>query len=362
MRKDLKIGLAIGAVLLVVLIVYLAVPSQNDQLAQNPVGGAGDSAATTEPGASSPSASAPHEEAAKPGVSDTSPAKIEPPKVEQADAGKSASPAEPKEEHASAADKTAADKAKQDPFAVWADALNGGKLPVISETPPSLSAAGGPTNPDTGAPTAAKTTPAEGPIVVVPPTGAGPAEPASVNPTETKPAKAADKSSDKAEAKSADTGDTASATAGRPHKVRSGETYSSIAKLIYGDARYYLAIEKANPNVDPSKLKPGMTINLPDVETVKGAAHPAGDKQKAEPSSSAAGKEKEVDAASEYRVQSGDNLHKIAMKRYGSSTMADRIYELNKATIGDDSAKLKPGMVLKMPPNPNAESQISSTR
>ena len=139
-------------------------------------------------------------------------------------------------------------------------------------------------------------------------------------------------------------GSVAFATAGRPHKVRSGETYSSIAKLIYGDARYYLAIEKANPNVDPSKLKPGMTINLPDVETVKGAAHPAGDKQKAETpsSSSSSGKEKEVDSASEYRVQSGDNLHKIAMKRYGSSTMADKIYDLNKATIGDDSAASSP--------------------
>jgi hypothetical protein len=43
--------------------------------------------------------------------------------------------------------------------------------------------------------------------------------------------------------------------------------------------------------------------------------------------------------------------------------MADKIYELNKATIGDDSAKLKVGMVLKMPPNPNAgESQVTSTR
>jgi nucleoid-associated protein YgaU len=233
--------------------------------------------------------------------------------------------------------------------------LNGGKLPVISETP-TLSAAGGPTNPDTGASAAAKATPEA--VVIAPPAGAGNSTPEIVKPTDTK----TDRASDKIETKApADTGDTASATAGRPHKVRSGETYSSIAKLIYGDGRYYLAIEKANPNVDPSKLKPGMTINLPDVETVKGAAaHPAGEKQKAEPSSSSG---KEIDSATEYRVQSGDSLHRIAMKRYGSSTMADKIYELNKATIGDDSAKLKVGMVLKMPPNPNAgESQVTSTR
>jgi nucleoid-associated protein YgaU len=355
MRKDLKIGLAIGAVLLVVLIVYLAVPSQNDQLVQSPVG-ATDIAATTEGTASALPPSASPDEAAKPGASDTSASPSSAPRPEptaQAEAGSTtAAPGGAKEEHASASD-----KAKPDPFAVWADALNGGKLPVISETP-TLSAAGGPTDPDTGASTSsAKAAPAA--PVVAPPAGAGNETPEIVKPTNTKPEKSADSTSTKAPA---DTGDTASATAGRPHKVRSGETYSSIAKLIYGDARYYLAIEKANPNVDPSRLKPGTTINLPDVETVKGAAHPAGDKQKAEPSqSSSSGKE--IDAASEYRVQSGDSLHRIAMKRYGSSTMADQIYELNKATIGDDSAKLKIGMVLKMPPNPNAgESGISSTR
>jgi hypothetical protein len=43
--------------------------------------------------------------------------------------------------------------------------------------------------------------------------------------------------------------------------------------------------------------------------------------------------------------------------------MADKIYELNKSTIGDDSSKLKPGMVLKMPANPNAgETPVPSTR
>jgi nucleoid-associated protein YgaU len=342
MRKDLKIGLAIGAVLLVVLIVYLAVPSQNDQLAQNPVGA---DVQTSDSGAPTPS-TASHEDTAKRAAGDTSASeqpKVAPPAhVDGGTAG------EPKSEQASAA----AGKGKVDPFSIWGDALEQGKLPVISETPPPLSAAGGPTNPDTGAAALTPTT-----EVPVPPTPANAGQPEIVKPTGES---TAEKTIETPEPKpAADTGDTAAASAGRPHKIRIGETYSSIAKVAYGDARYYLAIEKANPNVDPSKLKPGMTINLPDVETVKGAAHPAADKQKAEPSSSG----KDIDAATEYRVQSGDSLHKIAMKRYGSSTMADTIYELNKATIGDDSAKLKIGMVLKMPANPNAgESQISVTR
>ena len=50
MRKDLKIGMAIGAVLLVVLIVYLAVPKGDEQIAQNS-GGGNDTAATDGAGA-----------------------------------------------------------------------------------------------------------------------------------------------------------------------------------------------------------------------------------------------------------------------------------------------------------------------
>jgi nucleoid-associated protein YgaU len=48
-------------------------------------------------------------------------------------------------------------------------------------------------------------------------------------------------------------------------------------------------------------------------------------------------------------VQPGDNLNKIAIKKFGKVDMVSRIYELNKQLIGDDPAKLKVGMVLNMP-------------
>jgi nucleoid-associated protein YgaU len=347
MRKDLKIGLAIGAVLLVVLIVYLAVPNQNDQTPHDLAAAGGDNA-STEPGSSSGASSSSQDNAAASGSAGASAVKPEP--SPRADAGSEPSPAGPAKDEQTAA----ADKPKVDPFAVWAGALDEGKLPVISETPVSLSATGDRTNPDTGAPIASpagETAKPETPVVVEPPAVTA-GEPVIVKPTETTATPPGTTTAERSAS-----ADSEAAAAGRPHKVRAGETYSSIAKVAYGDARYYLAIEKANPNVDPSRLKPGMTINLPDVETVKGPAQPAADRQKADESG------KTIDSETEYRVKSGDNLHNIAVKRYGSSTMADKIYELNKATIGDDSARLKIGMVLKLPPNPNAgESQISTTR
>lgn len=53
----------------------------------------------------------------------------------------------------------------------------------------------------------------------------------------------------------------------------------------------------------------------------------------------------------EHTVTSDDTLGSIALKYYGSA-VKDKymaIYEENKATIGDDPNKIKPGMVLNIP-------------
>jgi nucleoid-associated protein YgaU len=93
--------------------------------------------------------------------------------------------------------------------------------------------------------------------------------------------------------------------------------------------------------VKPEKLRPGMVLNLPDIKEVKGAG--GADDDSPAPT---------LDAQTEYRVQSGDNMNKIALKLYGKSEMWERIYDLNKAKIGNDPAKLKVGMILKLPAPP----------
>ena len=57
-------------------------------------------------------------------------------------------------------------------------------------------------------------------------------------------------------------------------------------------------------------------------------------------------------AIDSYRVQPSDSLHKIALKLYGKASKADSIYELNREKIGGDSARIKVGMVLKLPEAP----------
>lgn len=130
---------------------------------------------------------------------------------------------------------------------------------------------------------------------------------------------------------------------GRTHTVATGETFVSIARAVYGDGRYYQALVDANPSIDPDKLRPGMTIQVPPDSQVKQSS---GKSSKSAPSSS-----KSSDGKT-YTVQSGDSLYKISKKLYGTGEKSDALYEANKQTIGPDSTRLKIGMVLALPEAP----------
>jgi nucleoid-associated protein YgaU len=137
----------------------------------------------------------------------------------------------------------------------------------------------------------------------------------------------------------------------REHVVQQGEHLSSIALQVYGDARLYKEILKANPGLDERKLKPGTTLKIPDPSTFATAARTQQPAAKQEPA---------IDSAKEYRVAPGDSLHKIAVKLYGKPAKADDLYELNKDKIGDDSSRVKVGMVLKLPEAPTASAAPSA--
>jgi nucleoid-associated protein YgaU len=133
--------------------------------------------------------------------------------------------------------------------------------------------------------------------------------------------------------------------------VQKGETFSTIAAAAYGSANYYPHIMRANPNVQANRLKPGMMIILPPASEVVPSEKPSDVRTEA---SMAAHKTAApaIDATKEYRVVAGDSLHKIATNLYGKVGMVDKIYELNKSTIGPNPAALKVGMVLKLPEPP----------
>jgi nucleoid-associated protein YgaU len=148
----------------------------------------------------------------------------------------------------------------------------------------------------------------------------------------------------------------------RTHVIQKNETLSSISLAAYGSANYYPHILRANPGLDDKRMKVGQTIVLPDVSAVKpsaqdaaaGAQIGASGAQNGASGAPVAASAAQIDPAKDYKVVANDSLYRISVKLYGKSDMATKIYELNKQQIGEDPAKLKLGMVLKLPSPPTA--------
>ncbi|HSU67951.1 MAG TPA: LysM domain-containing protein [Tepidisphaeraceae bacterium] len=146
---------------------------------------------------------------------------------------------------------------------------------------------------------------------------------------------------------------TDSSDAAHTHRVAAGETFVSISRAVYGDGKYFKAIQDANPTVTPEKLKPGTLIQIPRAEQVKqskSAKSTASAAPASGPALSADGKT--------YTVQKNDNLYSIAKRLYGKGERGEEIYSINKQVIGSDSTRLKIGMVLQLPERPT----VASTR
>jgi nucleoid-associated protein YgaU len=142
-------------------------------------------------------------------------------------------------------------------------------------------------------------------------------------------------------------------TSVRTHVVQPGETYASIAKAVYGNESYYPHLIRANPTIEARRLRPGMTINVPPSSEVRAdTTSRPGSTGSPQAAAQSAAPQAALDPRTEYRVGEGDSLEKISLKLYGKRDRTEKLYELNKATIGADPARLKIGMVLKLPEAP----------
>lgn len=165
------------------------------------------------------------------------------------------------------------------------------------------------------------------------------------------------------------TGATSSGTGMTTHVVKTGESFYTIAQAAYGNSHFYPHLLRANPDVNPNRLKPGMTIKVPAASSVKpsesptlasgGATNAPGSLISLSASSTPGPRKPRPTAATtplaagEYRVAQDENLYRIAVKLYGSPRKMQEIYDLNKSTIGSDPAKVKVGAILKLPAGAN---------
>jgi nucleoid-associated protein YgaU len=150
--------------------------------------------------------------------------------------------------------------------------------------------------------------------------------------------------------KSAAADDSVASSDGHPYVIKSGQTLSSIAAEVYGNSRFWVAIQRENKGLDANHLKVGSKIILPDITPLRPdpIAMVADDVEAPAAKITSTAKSN----GHTYIVKSGDSLYGISKRLLGSGRKADALYALNKDEIGPDKSKLKLGMVLKLPVTP----------
>lgn len=316
MRKEVKLGLAIGVVFLLVLIAYVLVSPEADRRVVE----------LTESGEPAPvdaTASITDPDEPAPEAADPFAAEMPVPSDAVAEA----------------------ERPLTDSNSPWAGLVPLDDAPPLMTTTPDAAAQEQPSEPQLQQP--ADTHAAQQPPVVASPQAAvsrpsGPlVSELKTQPEAAPPARlVVQDSSPSAPAPSA----AAPAAGARVHVIQRNETLSSIAAAAYGSANYYPHILRANPDLNPERLQIGTKIVLPESSEVRpdGSSVPTRQRQAA------------ADPTAEYRVVSGDSLYRISMKLYRTPKHVDEIYELNKQTIGSDPSRLRTDMVLKLPLPPNA--------
>ncbi|NRA98101.1 MAG: LysM peptidoglycan-binding domain-containing protein, partial [Planctomycetes bacterium] len=92
------------------------------------------------------------------------------------------------------------------------------------------------------------------------------------------------------------------------HQVQKGETLGSIARKHYGKSSMWQVVARANPGLDPKKMRAGIVIQIPSLAGRRIVAPPAG-----RPSERSTG----LSGGEWYRVARGDSLERIARKKLG---------------------------------------------
>ena len=136
--------------------------------------------------------------------------------------------------------------------------------------------------------------------------------------------------------------------------VKPGETFLDIASKVYGDGTYVSHLMRANPKIDPRKLRAGTTIHLhPREEVVPPGARAVLRNTTGAPAN--------LDPTRQYRVRSGDSLSVISLKLYGNANRVEKLYQLNRDAIGPNPSALKLGMILQLPEPPTRTTTVAGT-
>ncbi len=130
------------------------------------------------------------------------------------------------------------------------------------------------------------------------------------------------------------------------HVVEKGDTLGEISKLHYGTTTKWKDIVKANPGIDAEALKVGTRLILPGKPVADAGSKPHGDATRPAPAAGTPAAAPELASGEYYTVQKGDLLATIAKKQLGS---AARWQEILDANPGINPNNLRLGQKLRLP-------------
>ena len=116
--------------------------------------------------------------------------------------------------------------------------------------------------------------------------------------------------------------------------VKDGDNLEAISKRFYGKRHQWRKIQKANPKVNPRKLRQGMKLVIPAPSATSPVATASG------------GNTSTSKAPKTYKVAKGDSLARISKRFFQTEDYADDIMALNDIS---NPRNLQIGMVLKLP-------------
>jgi nucleoid-associated protein YgaU len=131
--------------------------------------------------------------------------------------------------------------------------------------------------------------------------------------------------------------------------VKPGDTLWIIAQNFYNDGTRWKLIQEANSISDPSKIKAGMTLTIPDASDKSFRRTMPVEPQRNTAANSGVNSTATTTGGKYHTVVSGDNLWKLARKYYNNSAKTGLIFEANRDKLATPETTLKPGWKLLIP-------------
>lgn len=140
------------------------------------------------------------------------------------------------------------------------------------------------------------------------------------------------------------------------HRIRDGDTLSSLARQYLGSSKRFMEIYEANLDrlSNPDLLPIGAELKIPPADAVREAPEPVDDAIVAPMTQIPPGTFRRIETSSApsaprtYRVKAGDTLVSIAKHFYGDGERYLEIYQANRERL-KQPADLREGLVLTIP-------------